>query len=58
MGKLRDAGQTSRPIIIKFIRYNNRKNVLNRKKKLKETNFTEITAINNLNKKVEQGQGN
>ena len=58
MGKLRDAGQTSRPIIIKFIRYNNRKNVLNRKKKLKETNFTEITAINNLNKKVEQDQGN
>ena len=55
MGKLRDAGQTSRPIIIKFIRYNNGKNVLNRKK---GTNFTEITAINNLNKKVEPGQGN
>ena len=58
MGKLRDAVQTSGPIIIKFIRYNNRKNVLNRKKKLKGTNFTETTVINNLNKKVEQGQEN
>ena len=32
IGKPRDAVQTTRPIIIKFVRYNNRKNVLNRKK--------------------------
>ena len=30
IGKQRDAGQTTRPIIIKFVRYNNRKNVYNR----------------------------
>ena len=33
IGKRRDAGQTTRPIIIKFVRYNIRKNVLNKKKK-------------------------
>ena len=35
MGKPRDIGQKSRPIIIKFVRYNDRKNIFNRKKKLK-----------------------
>ena len=32
VGKPRDAGQKSRPIIVKFVRYNDRKNVINRKK--------------------------
>ena len=39
IGKLRDAGQKLRPIILKFVRYNYRKNVFNRKKKLKGKNI-------------------
>ena len=30
IGKPRDVGQKSRPIIVKFVRYNDRKNVFNR----------------------------
>ena len=37
--KPRDAGQKSRPIIFKFVRYNDRKDVFNRKKKLKGKNI-------------------
>ena len=33
--KSRDPAQKSRTIIVKFVKYNNRKNVFNRKKKLK-----------------------
>ena len=40
IGKPRDVGQKLRPIIIKFVRYNNRKNVFNRKKKLKGKNIS------------------
>ena len=40
IGKSRDAGQTLRPITVKFFMYNDRKNVFNRKKKLKEKNIT------------------
>ena len=32
-GKPRDVGQKSRPIIVKFVRYNNRKNVFNKKRR-------------------------
>ena len=39
IGKLRDPGQKSRLIIVKFVRYNDRKNVFNRKSKLKEKNI-------------------
>ena len=39
IGKPRDSGQKSRPIIVKFVRYNDRKNVFNRKKKLKGKNI-------------------
>ena len=35
VGNPRDVGQKSRPIIVKFVRYNDRKNVFNRNKKLK-----------------------
>ena len=48
IGKPRHVGQKSRPIIVKFVRYNDRKNVFNRKKKLKGKNIliTEsLTAI-------------
>ena len=48
IGKPRYVGQKSRPIIVKFVRYNDRKNVFNRKKKLKGKNIliTEsLTAI-------------
>ena len=47
IGKLRDDCQKWRPIIVKFFRYNDRKNIFNRKKKLKGKNivFTEsLTA--------------
>ena len=37
--KPRDAGHKSRSIIFKFVRYNDRKNVSNRKKKLKVKNI-------------------
>ena len=38
--KPRDVGQKPRPIIVKFVRYNNRKNVFNRKKKPKGKNIS------------------
>ena len=38
IGKPRDAGQKLRPVIVKFVRYNDRKNVFNRKKKIKGKN--------------------
>ena len=40
IGKPRHVGQKSRPIIVKFVRYNDRKNVFNRKKKLKGKNIS------------------
>ena len=39
IGKPRDSGQKQRPTIVKFVRYNDRKNVFNRKKKLKGANI-------------------
>ena len=55
IGKPRDTGQKSRPFIVKFVRYNDRKNVFNRKKKLKGKNIaiTEsltATQMKKLNK--------
>ena len=38
-GKLRDSRQKLRPIIVKFVRYNDRKNVFNRENKIKEKNI-------------------
>ena len=32
IGKRRHVGQKSRPILVKFVRYNDRKNVFNRKR--------------------------
>ena len=40
IGKPGDVGQKSRPIIAKCVRYNDRKNVFNRKKKLKGKNIS------------------
>ena len=39
-GKPRDVGQKSKLIIVKFVKYNDRKNVFNRKKKLKGKNIS------------------
>ena len=39
IGTMRGAGQKSRPIIVKFVKYNYRKNVFSRKKKLKGNNI-------------------
>ena len=39
IGKPKDAGQKLRPIIVKFVRYNDRKNIFNRKNKLKGKNI-------------------
>ena len=55
IGKPRDAGQKLRPVIVKFVRYNDRKNVFNRKKNLKRKNIaiTEsltATRMKKLNK--------
>ena len=38
-GKLRDSRQKLRPIIVKFVRYNDRKNVFNRENKIKGKNI-------------------
>ena len=40
IGKPKDVCQKSRPIIVKFVRYNDRKNVFNKKKKLKGKNIS------------------
>ena len=45
MGKPRDIGQKSRPIIVKFVRYHDRKNVSNRKKKLKGKNIAATESL-------------
>ena len=45
IGKPRDSGQKSRPIIVKFVRYNDRKNVFNRKKKLKRKNIATTESL-------------
>ena len=45
IGKPRDAGQKSRPIIVKFVRYNDRKNVFNRRKKLKGKNISIMESL-------------
>ena len=58
IGKPRDVGQKLRPIIVKFVRYNDRKNVFNRKKKLKGKN---ISIMENLTatqmKKLKEARG-
>ena len=58
--KPRDVGQKSRPIIVKFVRYNDRKNVFNRNKKLKGKkeylNYGEFNS--HANEKFERSQGN
>ena len=52
IGKPRDADQKSRPIIVKFVRYSDRKNVFNGKKKLKGKNIaiTEILTATRIKK--------
>ena len=45
IGKPKDAGHKSRPIIVKIVRYNDRKNVFNRKKKLKGKNIAIMESI-------------
>ena len=44
IGKPRDSGKKSRHIIVKFVRYSDRKDVFNRKKKLKGKNIA-ITDV-------------
>ena len=57
IGKPRDVGQKSRPIIVKFVRYNDRKNVFNRKEKLKGKNIsiTESLTVTRM-KKLNEGR--
>ena len=52
--KPRDAGQKSRPIIVKFVRYNDRKNTFNRTntKRKAYCNYGEFNS--HLNEKVER----
>ena len=45
IGKPRDSGQKSRPIIVKFVRYNDRKNVFNRKNKLNGKNIVIMESL-------------
>ena len=45
IGKPRDAGQKSRPIIVKLVRYNYRKNIFNRKQKLKGKNIVITVSL-------------
>ena len=57
-GKPRDAGQKSRPIIAKFVRYD-RKNVFNRKKEIKRKEYCNYGEFNShSNEKIERGQRN
>ena len=55
-GQSRDAAQKSRPIIVKFVRYNDRKSEFNRKKTKNEEycNYGEFNS--HSNEKVEIGQ--
>ena len=52
IGKPRDVSQKSRPIIVKFVRYNDRKNVFNRKKKLKEKNISITESLTATRMKI------
>ena len=45
IGKPRDAGRKSRPIIVKLVRYNCRKNIFNRKQKLKGKNIVITVSL-------------
>ena len=45
IGKLRDSDQKSRSIIVKFFRYDNRKNIFNRNKKLKGKNIAIMESL-------------
>ena len=45
IGKLRDSDQKLRSIIVKFFRYNNRKNIFNRNKKLKGKNIAIMESL-------------
>ena len=57
--KPRDVGRKSRPIIVKFVRYNGRKNVFNRKKETKRKehcNYREFDS--HSSEKVERAQRN
>ena len=45
IGKPRDAGQKSRPIIFKLVIYNDRKNIFNRKQKLKGKNIAIMVSL-------------
>ena len=45
IGKLRDIGQKSRPMIVKFVTYYDRKNVYNREKKLKVKNISFMESL-------------
>ena len=57
--KERDAGQKSRSIIVKFVKYNDRKNVFNKKKETKRKEYCNYGEFNShSNEKVERGQRN
>ena len=45
IGKPRDAGEKSIPIIFKLVRYNDRKNIFNRKQKLKGKNIAITVSL-------------
>ena len=51
IGNPRDVGQKLRPIIVKFVRYNDRKTVFNRKKKLKGKNMSITESLTATQKK-------
>ena len=56
IGKPTDASQKSRSMIVKFVRYNDRKNIFNRTK-TKKKNYCNYGEFNShSNKKVERGQ--
>ena len=58
IGNPRDSGQKSRAIIVKFVRYNDRKNVLNRKKTIRKEYCSYGEFNSHSNKTVKKGQGN
>ena len=52
IGKLRDSGQKSRTIIVKFVWYNDRNNLFNRKKKPKEKNIAITKSLTATRMKI------
>ena len=58
IGKPRDAGPKSRPIIVKFVKYNDRKDALNRKKTIRKKYCNYGKFNSHSNEKVERGPRN